>query len=299
MIRAYEQKIKDEEARKIQKIKAQHRISAIRKLRKVGYRSKANKKNKTLDKNGILLKAVQNGDAEQVSAMIKGGGDPEHEDSNGSPLLQIAVRNNDAATVNALIDWRASLNTKTRKDGNSAIILACYYADKNVMTALLKAGANPNIRDSRNGQTALLTCLTLQKIDLFDIVFDIGKGNPRLADNRGVTPLMVAARYGLIECIKKIVLYPKLFVDMKDKTNGLTALMWAARYGQYKAAELLLTHKAKKSRKDFTGQLAMTWAEMFGAHQSLVLLLHPKVPFVPPEEEDEDADLYSDDEGET
>ena len=43
----------------------------------------------------------------------------------------------------------------------------------------------------------------------------------------------------------------------------------------------------------------MTWAEMFGAHQSLVLLLHPKVPFVPPEEEDEDADLYSDDEGET
>ena len=74
MIRAYEAKIKDEEARKIQKIKAQHRISAIRRMRKVGYRTKANKSNRSFDKNAILLKAVQNGDAQQVSQMIKGGG---------------------------------------------------------------------------------------------------------------------------------------------------------------------------------------------------------------------------------
>ena len=73
MIRAYEAKIKEEEKRKIQKIKAQHRISAIRRLRKEGYRTRANKTNKSLDKNAILLKAVSNGDAQQVSAMIKGG----------------------------------------------------------------------------------------------------------------------------------------------------------------------------------------------------------------------------------
>ena len=60
MIRAYEQKIKDEERRKVDKLKSKHRLTKIRRMRKIGYRASNNKNEKHINKDEILLQAVQN-----------------------------------------------------------------------------------------------------------------------------------------------------------------------------------------------------------------------------------------------
>ena len=115
MIRAYEQKIKDEERRKVDKLKSKHRLTKIRRMRKVGYRASNNRSEKHINKDEILLRAVQNKNSDEVHVMIKGGGDPEYEDSNGDALLHIAVRNDDADCVHALCDWKVSTETLTQK----------------------------------------------------------------------------------------------------------------------------------------------------------------------------------------
>ena len=65
-------------------------------MRKVAYRASNNKNEKHINKNEILLKAVQNKECDEIHVMIKGGGDPEYTDNNGDTLLHIAVRNDDA-----------------------------------------------------------------------------------------------------------------------------------------------------------------------------------------------------------
>ena len=130
MIRAYEQKIKDEERRKVDKLKSKHRLTKIRRMRKIGYRASNNKNEKHINKDEILLQAVQNKNSDEVHVMIKGGGDPEYEDSNGDALLHIAVRNDDADCVHALCDWKVSTETLTQKERVTATVLAAYCSNK-------------------------------------------------------------------------------------------------------------------------------------------------------------------------
>ena len=289
MIRAYEQKIKDEERRKVDKLKSKHRLAKIRRMRKIGYRASNNKNEKHINKDEILLQAVQNKNSDEVHVMIKGGGDPEYEDSNGDALLHIAVRNDDADCVHALCDWKVSTETLTQKERVTATVLAAYCSGVKVMQELIDVGANCNAREPKRGRTAMMISLLKGKLDVFDALFDSGKANARLADLKGWTCLMIASKFGLNEQVKKLLTFPKLYmeIDLKEYENGCTALMLAAKEGHYDTCEILLKHRASKTKLLILTWMnaRMNWAVvMFGREKkndqrALVAMLHPKILF--------------------
>ena len=156
------------------------------------------------------------------------------------------------------------------------------------MEELVNANANCNAREPKHGRTPLMISLLKGKLDVFNALFDSGKANARLADNKGWTPLMIASKFGLNEQVEKLLTYPKLYmeIDLKEFEHGCTALMLAAKEGHYDTCETLLKKRASKTKLDFNGMNAMNWAIMFGRsikheQQALVAMLHPRIPFEP------------------
>ena len=156
------------------------------------------------------------------------------------------------------------------------------------MQELIDVGANCNAREPKRGRTAMMISLLKGKLDVFDALFDSGKANARLADLKGWTCLMIASKFGLNEQVKKLLTFPKLYmeIDLKEHENGCTALMLAAKEGHYDTCEILLKNRASKTKLDVNGMNAMNWAVMFGREKkddqrALVAMLHPKIPFQP------------------
>ena len=205
--------------------------------------------------------------------------------------------------VHALCDWKVSTETVTQNEKITAIVLAAYRSGCDVMKELINANANCNARETKHGRTPMMISLLNGKLDVFNALFESGKANPRLADKKGWTCLMIASKFGLNEQVEMLLSYPKLYmeIDLKETENGCTSLMLAAKEGLYDTCEVLLKNRASKTKIDFNGQNAMNWAVMFGSHvkhnqRALVALLHPKIPFQPrqkkkksDDEDEEDA----------
>lgn len=71
-----------------------------------------------------------------------------------------------------------------------------------------------------------------------------------------------AARFGHLECLKKIIEKKQFYVNAVDPRNGknYTALHWAARNGYYDCVELLLMYGADVFAKDIDGRCPAQWA---------------------------------------
>ena len=126
---------------------------------------------------------------------------------------------------------------KADEDGDTALMRAVNYDRIDVVEMLIHAGANPNKRNRRTGQT----------------------------------PFLVAAMEGRAD-IMRILLMRKAKVNQTD-TNGRTALMWAIRWGHKEVVQMLLDLKADPDIIDKDGNIALVYAMVYGPNLELAELL--------------------------
>jgi ankyrin repeat protein len=176
------------------------------------------------------------------------------------------------------------------KQGETALIRAAQFDSDYLITRILKAGANPDIRDNTGRTAVFLTLLHL-----------LIKADPNIAVN-GKTALMAAAEAGNLRAVAAFVnskrsaaaaaleaktnlkerttltalatALDRLNPDLRD-SSGRTALMIAAEKGFKEIVEGLLQIKADTSLKDNTGKTALDLAKRNG-HAEIIKLLAPQ-----------------------
>ena len=149
------------------------------------------------------------GDRAGVAALLKQKKfDVNVPQGDGMTALHWAAMNGDPALAKLLIGAGASLTATTRVEALTPLALAAQKGHASVITALLKAGANPN-----------------------------------LANDLGSTPLMLAAASGDVDSVK-VLLDRGADVNAREKMRGQTALMFAAGFNRPAVIRVLAAKNA-------------------------------------------------------
>lgn len=120
-----------------------------------------------------------------------------------------------------------------------------------------------NARDITNGRTALH--IATARRDIVWLVFLANKGaNPNIADNRGVTPLMLASSLGFFEGVDALI-KAGARVDEANEA-GETPLITAVHRRDTQMMRVLLEAGANPDRSDNSGRSAREYAQLEGAN---------------------------------
>jgi ankyrin repeat protein len=127
-------------------------------------------------------------------------------------------------------------------DGSTALMWATFNVDRELVRALLKAGAKADVT-SRYGATALTEAVKLEDIELVRLLLDAGANvnSPNLDKE---TALMLAVSTGSLP-ISKLLVERGADVNALETFRDQNALMWAAGANQPDIVDLLLAHGAK------------------------------------------------------
>ncbi len=118
-----------------------------------------------------------------------------------------------------------------------------------------------NSRDITNGRTGLH--IATQRRDIVWLVFLANKGaNPNIADNRGVTPLMLASQLGFFEGVDALI-KAGARVDEPNEA-GETPLITAVHRRDTQMMRVLLAAGADPDRSDNSGRTARDYARFDG-----------------------------------
>jgi ankyrin repeat protein len=179
-----------------------------------------------------------------------------------SRALEQAVRSADAGRVRALIAGHVDPNTPD-ENGRTPLINAAANENLDILDALLAADNLALEARSPGGSTALLWAVRRRKVQAVERLLRAG-ADVRLRNARGDTPILLAARYELIEEIhyangavrlrdREVPIARMLLehgADPNDRDpDGLTPLMFAAGQGRRALVELLLAHEADVNAK--------------------------------------------------
>lgn len=124
-----------------------------------------------------------------------------------------------------------------------------------------------NTRDVTTGQTAL--SIVTARRDLGWMGFLLAKGaDPNIADNRGTTPMMLAANLGFTEGVSLLV-GQGARVDESGPT-GETPLIIAVNRRDIQLMRVLLKAGANPDRADSSGRTARDYARLDGADSPLL-----------------------------
>ena len=127
-------------------------------------------------------------------------------------------------------------------DGSTALMWATFNADRDLVRALLKAGAKADVTN-RYGATALSEAVKLDDLELVRLLLDAGANvnSPNL-DNQ--TALMLAVGLGSLP-VAKLLVERGADVNAVETFRNQNALMWAAGGNQPEILDLLLARGAR------------------------------------------------------
>jgi ankyrin repeat protein len=225
---------------------------------------------------------------EIVKLLLEAGADPNIQTLNGdTPLIEASQRKYmEEEIISLLLSYKADSNIKRNKRNLitsrpqydwTALIYAANEGLTKVVSLLLKAGANPNIKDD-DGVTALKRAALKGYTEIVSLLLKAG-ANPNIKDDDGVTALNKAALKGYTEIVS-LLLKAGANPNIKVK-NGVTALIDAAYNNHIDVVKELINTKRKfifnfrKTNLNATnrhGMTALIWAADQG-HVDVVKLL--------------------------
>jgi ankyrin repeat protein len=165
-----------------------------------------------------------------------------------------AVKKDDAATVNSLLQRGLSPNLVEERRGETGIILALREDSAKVFDVLLNAPAVNLEARANNGDTALM--IAAYKGNVGAVKALIAKEVE--VNQTGWTALHYAAASGNNEIVQ-ILLDESAYIDA-ESPNGTTPLMMAARNGHILTVKLLLDEGADATLKNNVGMDAIDFA---------------------------------------
>lgn len=176
--------------------------------------------------------------------------------SPADPLV-IAATENDLAKVKELIAAGVDVNRRDENTETTALEKAVEHGNRQMVRALLDAGAEINARNSY-GATALMM---LDEDATEELVWDLVAAGAKinLRDTEGDTALILVAARGHSELVRALI-NAGARVNARNK-NGETPLMKAAESGDLESVKLLIDFGADINRKNNSGETALKLAE--------------------------------------
>jgi ankyrin repeat protein len=171
-------------------------------------------------------------------------------------LFVRAAAKNDSVIVDMFLKAKMNVNA-TDASGNSALVLAVNKGLPEMVKRLIDAGADLNVKSSKN-LTPLEDACALGKTDVVKAILPyIKKTDPELLSVQGA--LRWSARQGFLE-IATILVNEKVALNGKS-SEGWTPLIWACKSGHLDVVKLLVENGAEINIRDKDGYTALDWAK--------------------------------------
>lgn len=159
------------------------------------------------DKKTALHVAAEAGLPEMISYLVSAGMKIDAKDQNGKTPLHIAVQNKNHAAMEMLIALGADAVMRD-DDIMTPLHLAADIGDIDAVDILLSdAKVRRTINEFRNysmGFTPLMTAAAAGASDIVAKIVSVG-GDMNLTDNQNRHSLFIAAEYGRIDCVKRLI----------------------------------------------------------------------------------------------
>lgn len=203
-----------------------------------------------------LHMAAAGGQARIVRLLLDAGHNPEMLDEMGETPLMSAVREGQVSTAVEMLSNGSSVNAKGRLFAETALHLAAVRGLSEMTQILLRAGADPNVKDSQ-GQTAAHCAAKDGAAECLDEILQAG-GDPGAQDNGGRTPLHLAVAGNRLDHAK-LLLRDGAPMGLPDAA-GLDPLHEAARSGALACLSMLLELGASQTNLDGNERTALVAA---------------------------------------
>ena len=208
---------------------------------------------KQAETDDAFLTAVKGGNKDEVEKLLDVGANINEQDKDGLTALMAAASKGRVDVVSLLLENGADIKLKNKEE-ETALDFARIGLIKEIILrqVVLNRGLLNTVKESKKGEVANWLNQGAQV---------------NVKDDRGRTPLMVAAYCGNEEIVELLFGYGAA-VEARDG-NGYTALIIAADKGKEKIVELLLGHSAAVDVKNRLGSSALMRASSNG-HKDVV-----------------------------
>jgi ankyrin repeat protein len=181
-----------------------------------------------LDGATPLWLAAENGNAAMIERLIAAGAEPDKPQANGATALMMASRTGNVDAINALLAHKADPGLRENLRGTTALMWAAEQSHPEALKTLVAHGADVNAAsapDTRNSRLNIAP--TIQQRIQQDLTFGGGGRSKGAAaktetaavpddfaaffresdkkDGGGLTPLVIAAREGCLECVQVLL----------------------------------------------------------------------------------------------
>jgi ankyrin repeat protein len=169
--------------------------------------------------NTALLRAAASADNfleerfHLLRLLLDKGADPNAKNDSGVTALMLAAARASSPALQILLDRGAEVNARDRI-GRTALTIAVRQGDADPVQLLLEHKADPNARDQA-GRSVLLASIDapdhfsyqnqeMYSFAVFQLLIENG-ARVNVADNEGITPLLVAVQRGYWEAVRLLV----------------------------------------------------------------------------------------------
>ncbi|GLT67067.1 hypothetical protein SLA2020_394000 [Shorea laevis] len=235
-----------------------------------------------------MFGAVQGGNLEVVKAMLERNPSLLHETTvyGRHSALHIAAANGQIEVLSMLLERSVNPDVLNRHK-QTPLMLAAMHGKISCLKKLIEAGANILMFDSLNGRTCLHYAAYYGHSDCLQVILSAARSSPvavswgyarfvNIRDDKGATPLHLAARQRQSECVHSLLDNGAL-VCASTGRYGIpesTPLHLAARGGSLDCIRKLLAWGADRLQRDASGRIPYLVALKY-RHEACAALLNP------------------------
>ena len=144
--------------------------------------------------NDAFVQCVAEDKTEEVSLFLTAGFSPDTKDKKGVPLICVAARNGKLNTLKLLLKAGAQVNLIAEDRGSSALLDSAIERNKEMVKILIEAKADLNVQ-SKDGQTALVVVVGAGDDEISEMLIKAG-ADPDIKDALGVSARKYATIFG-------------------------------------------------------------------------------------------------------